>query len=385
MNREAFYAALRRRGSGVFGTSLKPTQKAGIEAVLSEAEKRNTPIAHLAYMLATDYHETAHTMQPIAEYGKGKGKPYGKKGKCGQAQYGRGLVQLTWDANYERADRELGLKGSLLKNFDLAMTMKVAVAIMFSGMEEGWFTGKKLSNYLAGSKKDYVGARRIINGTDKAAQIAGYARSFEAALVDAGYAEKAAKPDSAVPKPAALVSMPEAKTDKTTVEVVQRKLYEKGYTEVGSRKADGSFDGEMGKMTRAAITVFRQENDLPPGEFIDQDLLEALDSAPARKLARNDSSAQTVRQAVPEVRSNWLMKIGALVTAGFSSIGAFFDGIMGNLGIARSYVDNVKDYAADVPGYVWMGAVVAVAGGVYLVARHGERKGVEAYQDGSRR
>ncbi|MGR9386461.1 lysozyme [Rhizobium leguminosarum] len=189
---------------------------------------------------------------------------------------------------------------------------------------------------------------------------------------------------AAAPKPAALTA-PEAKTDKTTVEVVQRKLYEKGYTEVGSRKADGSFDGEMGKMTRGAITVFRQENDLPPGDFIDQDLLDALDTAPARKLARNDSSAQTVRQAVPEVRSNWLMKIGALVTAGFSSIGAFFDGIMGNLGIARSYVDNVKDYAADVPGYVWMGAVVAVAGGVYLVARHGETKGVEAYQSGERR
>jgi hypothetical protein len=32
-----------------------------------------------------------------------------------------------------------------------------------------------------------------------------------------------------------------------------------------------------------------------------------------------------------------------------------------------------------------MGAVVAVAGGVYLVSRHGERKGVEAYQSGERR
>ncbi|WP_222329997.1 hypothetical protein [Rhizobium leguminosarum] len=383
MNREAFYAALRRRGSGVFGTSLKPSQKAGLEAVLNEAEKRNTPMAHLAYMLATDYHETARTMQPIAEYGKGKGKPYGKKGKYGQAQYGRGLVQLTWDRNYERADNELGLKGALLKNFDLAMTMKVAVAIMFSGMAEGWFTGKKLSQYLSGPKKDYVGARRIINGTDKAAQIADYARSFEAALVEAGYAATA--PKQAPVSPMALVAVPEAKTDKTTVEIVQRKLFEKGYTEVGSRRADGSFDGEMGKMTRGAITVFRQENDLPPGDFIDQDLLNALDTAPARKLARNDASAQTVRQSVPEVRSNWLMKIGAVIAGAFSGIGAFFDGIVANLGIARGYVDNVKDYAADVPGYVWMGAVVAVAGGVYLVARHGEKKGVEAFQSGERR
>jgi lysozyme len=185
--------------------------------------------------------------------------------------------------------------------------------------------------------------------------------------------------------PVAAMTVPVAKTDKTTVEVVQRKLFEKGYTEVGSRRADGSFDGEMGKMTRAAITVFRQENDLPAGDFIDQQLLDTLDTAPARKLARNDAPAQLVRQAVPEVRSNWMMKIGALVTAAISSAGAFFDGIVANLGIARGYVDNVKDYAADVPGYVWMGAVVAVASGVYLVARHGEKKGVEAYQDGSRR
>ncbi len=185
--------------------------------------------------------------------------------------------------------------------------------------------------------------------------------------------------------PAPLLAVAQPKTDTTTVEIVQRKLFEKGYTEVGSRRADGSFDGEMGKMTRGAITVFRQENDLPPGDFIDQQLLDALDTAPARKLARNDATAQTVRQAVPEVRSNWTMKIGAVVTAGISGAGAFFDGIVANLGIARGYVDNIKDYAADVPGYVWMGAVVAVAGGVYLVARHGEKKGVEAYQDGSRR
>src|SRR6185312_11282560 len=34
---------------------------------------------------------------------------------------------------------------------------------------------------------DYVGARRIINGTDKASLIAGYAKAFETALKAAGY------------------------------------------------------------------------------------------------------------------------------------------------------------------------------------------------------
>ena len=39
----------------------------------------------LAYMLATTFHETARTMQPIEEYGKGKGKTYGIKRSADQA------------------------------------------------------------------------------------------------------------------------------------------------------------------------------------------------------------------------------------------------------------------------------------------------------------
>lgn len=184
MDRAKFYAALRKRGSGVFGTSLSRGQVEGIEADLNEAEKRRTPLKWLSYMLATDYHETAHTMQPIAEYGKGRGKKYGVKGKYGQAPYGRGKVQLTWDYNYEKADLELRLRGALLQNFDLAMRMDIAVQIMFQGMEKGWFTGKKLSDYT-----DYLPMRRIINGTDKANLIAGYAVAFERALREAGYGQ----------------------------------------------------------------------------------------------------------------------------------------------------------------------------------------------------
>ena len=197
MNRSAFYASLRKRGSGVFGTSLSQTQVEGIEAVLDEAEKRKTPLKWLAYMLATDYHETARTMQPIEEYGRGKGKKYGRPGKYGQSQHGRGLVQLTWDFNYEKADAKLGLKGALLQNFNLALRMDFAVRIMFDGMEEGWFTKKKLSDY-----SDYLPMRRIINGTDKADTIAKYAVAFETALRGAGYGQwPVAKPVVSQPPP----------------------------------------------------------------------------------------------------------------------------------------------------------------------------------------
>ena len=172
MNRTEFYARVRP----IFGGTLSQKQVDGIEALLAATEA--LPVTHRAYLLATAMHETASTMQPIAEYGKGRSKAYGKPGKHGQAQYGRGYVQLTWDANYEKADKALGLNGALMKDFNLAMQPTIAAQILVRGCEEGWFTGKSLDDYLP----DYVQARRVVNGTDKAQLIAGYAREFEAAL-----------------------------------------------------------------------------------------------------------------------------------------------------------------------------------------------------------
>ena len=139
-------------------------------------------------MLATAYHETARTMQPIDEYGKGRGKDYGKRLKMSRKPYsdtlplyyGRGYVQLTWYENYEKAGKKVGV--DLLNEPGLALSAPIAAKIMRDGMLEGWFTGKKLSDYVGLRTADYVGARRIINGTDKANLIAGYAVAFELAL-----------------------------------------------------------------------------------------------------------------------------------------------------------------------------------------------------------
>lgn len=162
---------------------LSKKQVEGIEAIIDKWEALGlTDLRHLAYMLATTFHETARTMQPIAEYGKGTGRKYGKPGKHGQVAYGRGYVQLTWDFNYEKADDELGLGGMLIADYNLALQPDIAAAIMFRGMQEGWFTGKKLSQYFNDKKTDFWNARRIVNGTDEATKISGYGRTFWAAL-----------------------------------------------------------------------------------------------------------------------------------------------------------------------------------------------------------
>ena len=201
MNNEKFYDSIRKT------ITLTNENVRGFEFLLQEAESRKIPLHKLAYILATTYHETAARMQPIAEYGKGKGRPYGARGKYGQAQYGRGYVQLTWDANYEKADRELRMGGALLKNFDKALEPQYAAPILFAGMEHGWFTGKKLDDFIDSidesdeeDGREFEGARRIINGVDKKQLISKYALLFEKGLKAAGYGHRATeKPVQPIP------------------------------------------------------------------------------------------------------------------------------------------------------------------------------------------
>lgn len=177
-NPTVFFAAVR---SGITN-GLDQDQVDTINGLLAAAS--HWPVSWLAYGLATAWHEAR--LVPIAEIGKGRGRPYGCAGKFGQPQYGRGLVQLTWDRNYQWADRELGLDGKLLENFDLALDPQIATQILVKGMEQGAFTGKSLADFLPrdrASQPQFVAARRIINGTDRASLIAGYAIQFQNALV----------------------------------------------------------------------------------------------------------------------------------------------------------------------------------------------------------
>ena len=135
-----------------------------------------------AYLLATTKHETANTFAPIEEYGRGKGLPYGKPDPVtGLAYFGRGYVQLTWARNYKSMGKALNLPLFLHPN--LALRYDVAYKIMSYGMAHGAFTGVALSRYITDQRTDYLNARRIINGTDRAELIAGYATAIEQMLL----------------------------------------------------------------------------------------------------------------------------------------------------------------------------------------------------------
>jgi len=172
-----------------FGTP-KPDAQAGLDALLTAAEADTdiTDIRWLAYMLATVKHECANTWRPIEEFGKGQGRKYGVPVTVTDAQgksytnvyYGRGYVQLTWKDNYQTMGT--ALKNRLVYEPALALQAEVAYQIMSLGMRKGSFTGKKLGDYIAADRCDYVNARKIINGLDQADRIAGYATKLEAAL-----------------------------------------------------------------------------------------------------------------------------------------------------------------------------------------------------------
>lgn len=189
MDVAAFFGTVRARLG-----PLNTEQVKGFETVLKACE--GAPLAHAAYMLATAWHETNRTMQPVRE-AYWLSEAWRKEHLRYYPWYGRGYVQLTWQGNYRRADEEcakVGLteSGAILANADLAMRPDVAAHIMRAGMDGGWFTGVKLSACLpsqgVAKRIQYMNARTIINGRDKADLIEDYAQAFERALRDGGWA-----------------------------------------------------------------------------------------------------------------------------------------------------------------------------------------------------
>jgi len=191
MNEKNFYISIRL---SLFNGKIKPLQFNGIDAIMDEWNKRQlTDMRWLAYILATVFHETAKTMQPIEEYGKGRNRTYGHRVKHSGKPYtdtqnifyGRGFVQLTWYENYQRFSKLLGV--DLINHPELSLDLKISTQILFEGMTRGVsrvgdFTGKSLEDYFNDKKEDWVNARRIINGVDCAVIIASYAKDFYKAL-----------------------------------------------------------------------------------------------------------------------------------------------------------------------------------------------------------
>lgn len=72
-----------------------------------------------------------------------------------------------------------------MTNPDFALSDEIAAKIITVGMRDGIFTGKRLADYFTAVGYDWLNARRIINGTDRDSDIAGYGKKFQTALMSA--------------------------------------------------------------------------------------------------------------------------------------------------------------------------------------------------------
>ena len=200
MDHKSFFDSVR---TSLFKGKLADKQVEGMEAFFAEWERQQlTDPRWLAYMLGTAFHETAGTMQPVEEFGKGKGRPYGQKLKMGggpgkripyttpdKIYYGRGHTQNTWYENYDaltKAAQKAGHTWDFLNNPELLLQMEPSIWATFFAMQKGLYTGATLLRFFNDTTEDWVNARKIINGLDCAPLIAGYGKIFFGALKQAG-------------------------------------------------------------------------------------------------------------------------------------------------------------------------------------------------------
>lgn len=209
MDKKKFYDAIRKN------VNLTTQNVMGMDKVLDYLEQKEENLQQAAYVIATAWWETAQTMQPVRE-AYWLSESWRKKNLRYYPYYGRGYVQLTWDYNYKKASDYFGV--NFVKQPDLVMEPEYALPILVVGIQEGWFTGKKMDDYIDNIDEDdseelreYKNARRIVNGTDKADTIGRLALVFEKGLKAAGYRFKEAqKPTESVPAEVSVV-VPEKK------------------------------------------------------------------------------------------------------------------------------------------------------------------------------
>jgi hypothetical protein len=185
----------------LFKGSLPQWQREPVDKLVAEGLRRNRSLEDTAYVLATAFWETGR-FRHSDEIGEGQDHDYGEpiwliRG-VRVAYFGRGHTQLTWLRNYAKMSiflsLEFGREIDLVNKPDLATEPEMSAQIIWEGMIRGMFTGKNLADYITPEKVDYVEARRIVNGTDRAGEIAEIARRFESGLrlIDGKEGEKSA-------------------------------------------------------------------------------------------------------------------------------------------------------------------------------------------------
>lgn len=179
-------------------------------AIVQECKKQGvTQAEQVAYVLATVEVETSMG-QILVEFASGQA--YEGRSDLGNTQSGdgprykgRGPAQTTGRLNYTKWSKILGV--DFVGSPELMADLKYGLPVLVIGMRDGVFTGRSLKTYINSSGTDFVNARRIINGLDKASTVAGYARKWLSRLPSLGYSSTTSARNVAATTPVTPASM----------------------------------------------------------------------------------------------------------------------------------------------------------------------------------
>lgn len=388
MNRNVFFNEVSQT---LFNGKLTKSQRDGIEVILDAWDRWGNGFdSALAYVLATAWWETGRRMVPVREtfanstdqakrrleaaFDAGKLRhvktPYWRDG-----WFGRGLVQLTHEANYSGALRSAVLKNQvdidpmqaydIHANPDALLIPNVSAFVLIEGMLKGQtlsgdFTDRALEEFVYPGHVDFPGARAVVNPSDTTSRlpIAAAAEKFDSALRAAA--------GGADPKD------PHGGEIDHTVRQVQERLAALGWVEVGRP------DGRWGDRTRGAVVAFRLSQGLPARAGIDDDLLAALMRAKPRAVsaARATATAADLAGTAPVAAGTALSKLGSIAAgAGGVLAGMDLPTIQEQVSQAQGLVAVVKSVGPAV-------ALVALGLVVVLVARRMIAAHVRAHREG---
>lgn len=224
MDKTKFYNSIRAK------INLTTQNVIGFEKVLDYAELVKPRLNDLAYIIATAFWESAQTMHPVKE-AYWLDEAWRKKNLRYYPWYGRGLVQTTWEANYVKMGKVLGV--DFTKKPDLLLEWEYALPALFVGMEKGLYTGRKIVDYIddidesdTEDLREFKEARRIVNGTDKAETIGKLALIFEKGLRAAGYVQGfPVKVPDVVVQPIVVVDAPKVPETENTPVAASKSIF----------------------------------------------------------------------------------------------------------------------------------------------------------------
>lgn len=264
-------------GYGEQNLGFNISRKQSIDLIVQTClDNQVTDTRQIAYVLATAEHESDDFRAPEEKWGRKQGLEIRYAG--GEEYYGRGNVHLTHESNYTKLGERLGMGRQLVGTPERAAEPEIAAKVLVVGMRDGAFSGAGLGRYINEHATDYVRARAIVNGSDRAERVADLARAWEAqvpALV-ARVQRDGVQLQPLVPVPCTPRDLKQGDSNQDVFEVQQYLARLDVHDDQGrSLVPDGDFGPRMSQM----VQRYQQSIGMtPPNGHIDEALFERLRS-----------------------------------------------------------------------------------------------------------